>query len=90
MERLVVRMGRSQRLKLRDQVPGTAQSEIKFDAPLQRQQAAARQPPRGGLGERRLADVGEGIAAPEAERAAQRRRGLAIVTPASCSRSLLD
>jgi hypothetical protein len=83
-------MGRSQCLQLRDQVLGAAQPEIEVDAPLQCQQPAVRQPPRGGAGERRLADVGEGIAAPQAERAAQHRRGLAIVTPACRRRSLLD
>ncbi len=66
----MVRIGRSQLLQLGDQVLGAAEPEIEFDAPLQREQAPVRQLPRGATGERRLADVAEGITAPEAERAA--------------------
>ncbi len=83
VEPLMVRIGDSQGFQFRGHVLGPAEPEIGVDAPLQREQALPRQPPRRVAGERRLCDIGEGIAAPQAERAAQHRRGLVIVAPAS-------
>ena len=64
VERLVIRMAGDQGFQLRDQVPSPAEPEVGIDTPFQGEQVLVGEPSRGDPGERRVGDVGEGLAAP--------------------------
>ena len=65
-----------QPLELGDELVVAAHSQIRLDTVLHRGDAELLQPGDLGLREGLEDDVGEGVAAPQPQRVAQRRRGL--------------